>query len=97
VVLVIDVQGGIQIRQKVPDALLVFIQVPSVAVLAGRLRERGCDDEETIQRRLVTARCEIEMAAHYDVQVINDDLDRAVEELTSILIQNGCGARRTHD
>jgi guanylate kinase len=91
--LVIDVQGGFQVRRKVPDALLVFIQVPSLDVLAGRLRARGTDDETTIQKRLAAARREIEMAPHYDVQVINDDLDRAVAELTAILVQNGCGAR----
>jgi guanylate kinase len=94
VVLVIDVQGGLQVRQKVPEALLVFIQVPSLEVLARRLRARGTEDEAIIQRRLVTARRELEMARHYDVQVINDELDRAVEELASILIQNGCGARK---
>jgi guanylate kinase len=97
VALVIDVQGGLQVRRTDPDALLVFIRVPSLEVLAGRLRARGTDDEPTIERRLAAARRELEMAAHYDVQVINDDLDRAVEELASILIQSGCGARKDHD
>jgi guanylate kinase len=97
VALVIDVQGGLQIRRKVPDALLVFIQVPGLDVLAGRLRARGTDSEATIERRLAAARREIEMASHYDVQVINDDLDRAVEELASILIRGGCGAREIDD
>ena len=97
VVLVIDVQGGFQVREKVPDALLVFIQVPSLEVLATRLRARGTDEETTIARRLAAARREIELACHYDVQVVNDNLDRAVEELASILIQNGCGPRSNHD
>jgi guanylate kinase len=76
---------------------LVFIQVPSLEVLERRLRARGTDDAATINRRLATARLELEMARHYDVQVINDDLDRSVEELASILIQNGCGAGKNHD
>ena len=97
VALVIDVQGGRQVREKVPDALLVFIQVPSLEILESRLRARGTDDEATIERRLAAARRELEMAPHYDVQVINDDLDRAVEELAGILIRDGCGARRHHD
>jgi guanylate kinase len=97
VALVIDVQGGFQVRRKVPDALLVFIQIPSLDVLAGRLRARGTDDEPTIQRRLAGARREIESAAQYDIQVINDNLERTVEELAAILVQNGCGARRNHD
>ena len=97
VALVIDVQGGFQVREKVPDALLVFIQVPSLEILENRLRARGTDDEAAIQRRLAGARRELELAPQYHVQVINDDLNRAVEELASILIQNGCGARKTHD
>jgi len=97
VVLVIDVQGGVQVRERVPDALLVFIQVPSLDVLETRLRARGTDDEATIARRLAAARREIARAPYYDLQVINDNLDRAVEELASTLIQNGCGASKSHD
>jgi guanylate kinase len=97
VALVIDVQGGVQVRERVPDALLVFIQVPSLDVLEARLRARGTDDEATIARRLAAARREIAMAPYYDIQVINDNLDRAVEELASILIQNGCGVSKSHD
>ncbi len=92
VALVIDVQGGFQVREKVPDALLVFIQIPSIEILESRLRDRRTDDEATIQRRLAAARRELEMASRYDVQVINNDLDRAVEELAGILIREGCGA-----
>ncbi len=52
VILVIDVQGGIQVRQKVPSALLVFVRAPGMDVLEERLRARGTDDEASIQRRL---------------------------------------------
>lgn len=92
VALVIDVQGGFQVRQKVPDALLVFIQIPGLDVLEARLRARGTDSPATIERRLANARRELELASQYDVQVVNDDLDRAVEQLAAILTQNGCGA-----
>jgi guanylate kinase len=92
VALVIDVQGGFQVRRKVSDALLVFIQIPSLEVLEDRLRARGTDTPLTIEKRLVTARRELELASLYDVQVVNDDLDRAVEQLAAILTQNGCGA-----
>jgi guanylate kinase len=97
VILVIDVQGGFQVRQKVPHALLVFVQPPSLEILEDRLRARGTDDETTIERRLTNARREIEMAANYDVHVINDELDRAVDGLVKILEQHGCGLRRNHD
>jgi guanylate kinase len=97
VVLVIDVQGGFQVRRKVPDALLIFIQVPSPEVLEARLRERGTDSPATIEKRLATARRELELASLYDVQVVNDDLERAVGQLATILSQNGCGASEDHD
>jgi guanylate kinase len=91
VILVIDVQGGFQVRQKVPGVLLVFVQPPSMQVLESRLRARGTDNEATIERRLTNAMREIEMAAGYDVHVINDELESAVERLAAILKQNGCG------
>jgi guanylate kinase len=92
VALVIDVQGGFQVRERVPDALLVFIKVPSLEVLENRLRARGTDDAATIGRRLAAAIRELEAAEYYHVCVINDDLDRTVDELVAILIRNGCGA-----
>jgi guanylate kinase len=97
VILVIDVQGGVQVRQNVPQALLVFVQPPSLEILEDRLRARGTDDEITIERRLTNARREIEMAGGYDVHVINDELDFAVDGLAGILKQHGCGSRRNHD
>jgi guanylate kinase len=97
VLLVIDVQGGFQIRRKVPGALLIFVQPPSLDGLEARLRLRGTDDDATIERRLANARCELEAAKGYDVHVINDELDRAVEELASILVRTGCGARKNDD
>jgi len=97
VALVIDVQGGLQVRRKVPSTLLIFVHVPSLEELENRLRARGTDDPESIERRLANARREIEMSGQYDIQVVNDDLDRAVEELVSILVANGCGARINHD
>jgi guanylate kinase len=91
VILVIDVQGGLQVREKVPGALLIFVQAPDLDVLGQRLRARGTDDEATIRRRLEGARRELEMSKHYDVHLINDDLDRSVDELSAILVQNHCG------
>ena len=97
VLLVIDVQGGLQVRNRVPGALLIFIEPPSLETLEARLRARGTDDETTIERRLTGARRELELAASYDVHVINDDLERAVVDLAAILTRNGCGARNDHD
>jgi guanylate kinase len=97
VLLVIDVQGGLQVRKKVSGALLIFVEPPSLEVLESRLRARGTDDEHTIARRLAGARRGGASGATYDVRVINDDLDRAVEDLAAILTRTGCEARSDHD
>ncbi|MEO6811880.1 MAG: guanylate kinase [Isosphaeraceae bacterium] len=95
--LVIDVQGGLQVRQRVPSAELVFIHAPSMDVLEARLRTRGTDDEATIQRRLANARREIDLAeTHYSHEVINQDLDEAVAALVQVLMQHGCGGGSSH-
>lgn len=95
--LVIDVQGGLQIRSRVPDAELVFIHAPSMEVLEARLRARGTDDEAAIQRRLADARREIDLAkTHYSYQVINQDLDEAMAALVQVLMQHGCGGGSFH-
>jgi len=88
VILVIDVQGGLQVREKVPGAHLVFVQVPGMDVLERRLRARGTDDEATIRRRLLNASRELELAKFYDVHVINDNLDRSVDELAGLLARD---------
>jgi guanylate kinase len=83
----IDVKGGLAIKSKFPDAVLVFILPPSMEELERRLRGRGTDKDETIHRRLLAARTEIEKGLeNYDYLIINDELDRAYEELKSVVI-----------
>jgi guanylate kinase len=91
IVLVIDVQGAMNVRKLVPDALLIFIHAPDPQTLEARLRARGTDDESTILRRLANARREIAQAESYDYQIVNDDLDRAVNDLAAILAHHRCG------
>ncbi len=91
VLLEIDVQGGLIVRERVPTALLVFIHPPNLDELEGRLRARATEDEATIARRLTNARRELEQTSRYDEQVINADLDQAVDDFVMLLIQNGCG------
>jgi guanylate kinase len=90
VILVIDVQGGFQVREKVPNALLVFIQAPSIEVLERRLRERGTDDDSAVARRLANARREVEASRGYDVQLVNDDLEACVDALAATLAEHHC-------
>jgi guanylate kinase len=82
----IDVQGGEKIKKIFPDAVLVFIIPPSLAVLETRLRSRRQDDEATIQRRLDAVRTELSRAELYDYLILNDDLHHAVEQLNCILM-----------
>ncbi len=83
VILEIDVQGAFQIRDKVPEAHLVFIEPPSLEVLEARLRGRGTEDEDAILRRMHAAEVELSRKSEYDIQLVNDDLDIAVEELVA--------------
>jgi guanylate kinase len=86
----IDVQGAAQVRMKVPDAVSIFIMPPNPATLATRLRNRsraeGSVDDALIDLRLAKARTEIENYAEYGYILVNDVLDRAVEELAAIVL-----------
>jgi guanylate kinase len=81
VVLDIEVQGAVQVKQRVPDALLVFLLPPSFEELEVRLRGRGTEDDASIARRLDVARREVATSEVFDVRVINDDLDACVSEV----------------
>ena len=83
VILEIDVQGAFQIRDKVPEAHLVFIEPPSLEILEKRLRGRGTEDEATVLRRMEAAKVELSRKEEYDVQLVNDELETAVEELVA--------------
>lgn len=91
VVLEIEVKGALQVRERAPSALFIFVDVPSFATLEARLRGRGTEDEASIHRRLVRARWERDHAHCYDERIINDDLDRAAEDLVALLRRHGCG------
>ncbi|HZN96492.1 MAG TPA: guanylate kinase [Gemmatimonadales bacterium] len=87
----IDVQGGQAIKRKYPEAALVFVLPPSMEELERRLRGRKTDSEDTIQKRLLGARSEIERGvAAYDYVIVNDDLDRAYTDLRSVLAAERC-------
>jgi guanylate kinase len=92
VILEIEVQGALQVREKAPSALFVFVDVPTFATLEARLRARGTEDEATIHRRLVRARWERDHAHCYDERIVNDVLARAVDDLVVALRRHGCGA-----
>jgi guanylate kinase len=95
VVLDIDVQGARQIRVGFPEALLVFVIPPSAEVLVSRLTKRGTEADEEVVRRLRNARKELASATFFDHVVVNDDLERAVEEVRTVA--RGGGQKRDGD
>jgi guanylate kinase len=84
IVLEIDVQGARQVRDALPDAALIFIEPPSFEDLVERLTERGSDSPEQIERRLAAAREELAARDEFHYHVCNDDLERAVDELSEL-------------
>jgi guanylate kinase len=84
IVLEIDVQGARQVRETLPEAVQIFIEPPSFEALVERLTERGSDSPEQIERRLAAAREELAARDEFDHHIVNDDLDRAVEELAEL-------------
>ncbi|MFC4486732.1 guanylate kinase [Tepidiphilus baoligensis] len=85
VLLEIDWQGARQVRRIFPQAVSVFILPPSIATLEARLRGRGTDSEATIARRLAAAREEMRHVEEFDYVIINDRLERAIDELTAVV------------
>lgn len=85
VFLEIEVCGGLQIMEKYPDVLSIFVLPPSMDILEKRLRDRNTEDEETILERLGQAKREIGCKDKYRYVVVNDNLDDAVDEILDIL------------
>lgn len=92
VLLDIEVQGARQIREKKPDAVMIFIIPPSLEELERRLKGRGTDTERAIEARLIRARQEYQEADFYDYIIINDDADKAARELSAIILAEHCRA-----
>lgn len=85
VILKIEVQGAKSIKEMYPDSVGIFLLPPSMEVLEQRLRSRGTEDEEDIQRRLEIARDEIHKSVDYDYFVINEDIDSASDDVLTII------------
>lgn len=85
VILEIEVKGFLQIKKAYPDCVTIFIAPPSFEELQARLRGRGTEDEEVIAARLETAKNELQSQDLFDYIVVNDDADRAADEVLSII------------
>lgn len=85
VLMEVDVQGAMAIREQIPDALLVFVRAPSREAQVERLVGRDADDQEQITRRIVEAEAEEALADQFDAVVVNEDVDTAVDQVAAIL------------
>ncbi len=85
VILEIDVQGALQVREAMPQAHLIFIEPPSLEELERRLRGRGTETEAIIRKRMKTSKVELAHKMEYDIRVVNDDLNRATDELVAYI------------
>jgi len=97
VLLELELVGARQIKKRMDEAVMVFIAPPTLSELERRLRGRGTDSEEKIQKRLTRAREEIRAMREFDYVVVNDDLYGAVEVFTSIIRAERARARRIND
>ena len=95
VVLEIEVQGALQVRQKCPDAVFIFLAPPSKKALYERLRGRGTESEEKIQQRIEKANKEFKLAHKYDYIVINDDVANAADRIMAIIRAEHARTERT--
>lgn len=93
VILEIEIQGALKVKEKFPNTLLLFVMPPSAAELERRLRGRGTETEENISKRLQRAKEEAEGIENYDFIVINDELESCVSQMHSII----CAAHYTPD
>lgn len=87
-VIEVDVNGAAQIREKMPEAVSIFIMPPSFAELKRRLSGRGTESEELIQKRLASALGEIKRAAEYDYIVVNEDITAAADDIMSVILSS---------
>lgn len=85
----IDVKGGLSIKRKYPDdSLLIFIRPPSIEVLRDRLLNRKTEDEATFKRRMDRVAMELGMASQFDYQVVNDNLQKAIDEVDKLVVEH---------
>jgi guanylate kinase len=87
VLLCIDVQGGREVKKKLPGSLMIFVKTPDIHELRHRLEKRGTDQPVTLALRIQTAQKELAQARYYDYVIVNDELSRAFNKLKAILRQ----------
>lgn len=94
VILEIEIQGALQVKERFPQGVFIFIVPPSIDVLSERIHKRATESEEVIQKRLAKAVHEMEYLTEYDYVVVNDEIPAGVDKLRSILVAEKCRVKR---
>lgn len=97
VILEIDIQGALEIQQKISDALFIFIMPPSMRILKERLTNRGTESEDKVLERFKTAYKEINEFTKYNYVVVNDEVEKAVEKVEAIIKAEKCRVDRIEE
>ncbi|MCE5167936.1 guanylate kinase [Paenibacillus profundus] len=90
IILEIEVQGALKVKEKFPDGIFIFLLPPSLDELKDRIRGRGTENDHVIDHRMNVAVEEIALMANYDYAVVNDEIDLACERIESIVIAEHC-------
>lgn len=85
VILEIEVQGAFQVKDKLPDTTLIFIEPPSMEELERRIIGRGTESPDVIEKRMDTAKLEMDRKMEYDIAIVNDDIDSALQKLSECI------------
>lgn len=94
VFLEIEVQGAMQVKENFPEGVFIFLFPPSIEELKNRIVGRGTESDELVRNRLNEAKKEIDMMSEYDYVVVNDNVDKAVDKVTSIIVSEHCKRER---
>lgn len=94
IILEIEVQGALKVKEKFPDGIFIFLAPPSMQELKLRIQNRGTETAETIQNRLNVAEEEFALIRHYDYAVVNDRIELACERIKSIITAEHCRSER---
>jgi guanylate kinase len=97
IIMDIDVQGGLNIKRRYPESILIFLVTKNPTILKSRLKKRKTDTKATIEKRIRNAKKELTRGERYDYIVINDTLPKTIKTITSILIAEGCLSKRNKE
>lgn len=97
IILEIEVQGALKVKEKFPEGVFVFLLPPSLDELKGRIQGRGTENQATIDHRMTVAEDEMQLMENYDYAVVNDEIELACHRIESIIVAEHCKIRKSCD